>query len=171
MKRRTQIMLYHLLPVAFWLLAVGGSIVPLWFVPNYAWTFIPATLVWLSMVLLNRIPPHSEAVEPSFKIAVLLALASCWLPTVVFAVVPVWLYLIYRRLFNLRVFLATVIGLALVAIWAWVLYWIPATQAISPVNIWSQFFATENAWGWIPTGAVIFAYQASTIARRNLRVR
>ena len=166
MRRHTQIVLYHLLPAVFWLLAIGGSIVPLWFVPRYAWMFIPAVLVLLAMVLLSHIRPHSTAVEPSFQVAVLLGVASYWLPTVVFLTVPIWFYLIYRQLFNFRVFLATLIGYGLVAIWAAVavfMTWIP--------NVWSHFFATENAWGWIPTGASLIAWLASSIARQALRVR
>ena len=76
------------------------------------------------------------------------------------------IYLIYQNLFSFRAFIATLIGYAVVAIWAAifiVLGWI--------ANPWAHFFATENAWGWIPTGAILLAWLASTIARQTLRVR
>ena len=158
--------LYHLLPAVFWLLAIGGSIVPLWFIPHFAWNYIPAVLVMLCIAVLSRIRPHTAAIEPSFQAALLLGIASYWLPTVVFLTIPIWVYLIYRQLFNLRVFLATLIGYSVVAIWASLavyMTWIP--------NVWLHFFATENAWGWIPTGASLIAWLASSIARQALRVR
>ena len=166
MKRHTQEILYHLLPAVFWLLAIGGSLVPLWFIPHFAWNYIPAALVLLCMLVLSRIRPHTTAVEASFQVALLLGIASYWLPTVVFLTIPIWIYLISRQLFNIRAFLATFIGYGFVAIWATLavyMTWIP--------NVWSHFFAIENAWGWVPTGASVIAWLASTIARQNLRVR
>lgn len=97
---------------------------------------------------------------------VLLGIASYAMPTVVFLTLPVWAYLIYRNLFNLRSFIATLLGYALIAIWAAVfiaLGWIG--------NPWACFFASENALGWIPLGAILLAWLASAIARQQLRIR
>jgi hypothetical protein len=159
-------MLYHLLPVVFWLLAIGGSIIPLFFVEHYAWGFIPAALAWLSVVIIRHIQRHTNSIEECLVVALFLGVASYWLPSVLFLIIPIWGYLIYHNLFSFRSFVATLIGYAVVAVWATifiVLGWI--------TNPWAHFFATENAWGWIPTGAFILAYIASTIARQNLRVR
>ena len=139
---------------------------PLWFIPHFAWYYIPAVLVMLCLFLLNRVRPHTTAVEASFQVASLLGIASYWLPSVVFLTIPIWIYLISRQLFNIRAFLATFIGYGFVAIWAALavyMTWIP--------NVWLHFFSIENAWGWIPTGASVIAWLASTIARQNLRVR
>ena len=98
--------------------------------------------------------------------ALLLGIASYWIPTVVFLTIPVWAYLIYRNLFSGRSLLATFLGYAMVAIWAAVFIffgWI--------ANPWAHFFALENALGWIPLGAILIAWLASTIVRQNLRVR
>ena len=168
MKRHTQVILYHLLPVVFWLLAIGGSLVPFflsWNV-NYLWGYLPAFIALLCVWIIGSIRRHTNSVEQCFQVALLLGIASYWLPTILFLIIPIWAYLIYQNLFSFRSFLATLIGLAVIAIWAAIfirLRWID--------NPWMDFFAKENAWGWIPTGALLLAWLASTIARQILRVR
>ena len=98
--------------------------------------------------------------------ALLLGIASYWLPTVLFLILPVWAYLIYRNLYSLRSFTATLLGLATVAVWAAVLVVFGVIG-----NPWADFFATKNLWAWIPTGAVLIAFIASTIVRQTLRER
>jgi len=162
-------MLFHLLPVVFWLLAVAGSVTPYFLLPlpaNYAWGYFVAALLMACILLLDRIQRHVIAIEECFQVAVLIGFASYWLPTVVFFIVPVWAFLIYRNHFAFRSFLATLIGFALVAVWAAVFIYLGWID-----NPWSNFFANENAWGWIPTGAILIAWLASTIARQILRVR
>ena len=169
-------MLYHLLPVIFWLLAVVGTLVPVvlsnfspltsHLSPLYYWGYLVTALVLFCILIIGRIKRHSSSIEQCFQMAVLLGVASYWLPTVLF-LTPVFLaYLIYKNLFSFRSFLAAVIGFATVAVWATVfivLGWI--------ANPWADFFAKENAWGWIPTGAILLAWLASTIARQILRER
>ena len=133
---------------------------------NYWWGFAVTALVLFCILILGRIKRHESSVEQCFEVAVLLGVASYWLPTVVFVAIPMIVYLYYRHLFDLHSFCALLIGFALVAIWAAIFLffgWI--------ANPWTDFWATENAWGWIPTGAVLLAWLASTIARQNLRVR
>ena len=175
MRRATQNMLYHLLPVVFWLLAVGGTLVPvvlnftpytLHLTPNYYWGYLVTAIVLTVIVIIGRIKRHTNSVEECLQMALLLGIASYWLPTVLFLTIPVWAYLIYRNLFSLRAFMATLIGYATIATWAAVgvsLEWI--------ANPWASFFAKENALGWIPLGAILLAWLASTIARQILRVR
>ena len=175
MRRQTQNTLYHLLPVIFWLLAVVGTLVPV-ILPitnhqspianNYYWGYLVAVIVLLCILIIGRIKRHSSSIEQCFQMAILLGVASYWLPTVLFLTVAFWAYLIYQNLFSFRSFVATLIGFVLVAIWAVIfiyLGWI--------ANPWFDFFAIENAWGWIPTGAILIAWFASTIARQILRVR
>ena len=172
-------MLYHLLPIAFWLLAAVVCVVTYLLSPSLEGRegggfFAPAVLSLLSVRIIHRIPRWEEPVEQSFQVAVLLGIASYWLPSVLLLILPIWIYLMYRGLFGLRSVLATLIGLALVAIWAAVLYSLPFIFHLSSFTFylpWAHFFAIENAWGWIPTGAFILAYIASTIARQNLHVR
>ena len=164
MTRRTQNILYHLLPVVFWLLGAGGIV--LWAICHLPFTiyhYVPAVLAWVSVIIIHRIPRHTSAVESCFQMALLLGIAAYWLPSVLFVILPLWGYLIYRNLLDLRALLATLIGLATVAIWVVVLNYLHLTQY--------TFSLSHNAQLWIPTGAVLLAWLASTIARQNLRVR
>ena len=171
-------MLYHLLPVVFWLLAIGGCAIPVFLYffhwidfdgevnPHYFWGFLVAAIVLLCIHIIGRILRQQSSVEQCFQVAVLLGIASYWLPTVIFLIIPAILYLYIRHLFDFRSFMALLLGFALVAIWAAIFIyagWI--------ANPWSDFFAPDNAWGWIPTGAAIVALLASSIARQTLRVR
>ena len=169
MRRQTQVILYHLLPAIFWLLAVVGTTLPLLWISvpeNYLWGFLVVSLVLSCILILGHILRQTSTVEQCFQVAVLLGIASYWLPTVLFLILPMMMFLYYRHLFDRHSFLAVLIGFGLVAIWAAVfilLGWI--------ANPWANFWVKENAWGWIPTGAVLLAWLASTIVRRNLRVR
>ena len=169
MKRSTQTILFHLLPVVFWLLAAGGTLLPMVWMElpdNYLWGYLVAAIALIGIFILSRIQRHSSSVEQCFQVAVLLGVASYWLPTVVFLIIPMWGYLYYKLLLNLRSVMATLVGLAFVAVWAAILVWLGYID-----NPWSAFFAPKNAWGWIPAGALLFAWLASTIARQTLRVR
>lgn len=174
MKRHTQVILYHLLPIVFWLLAIGGSLVPFlfWFHAdgtiqyNYHFGFIVAAIVLVCVAILAHVKRHASAVMPCWHVAILLSVASYWLPSVVILILPMWIYLGYRHVMDVRAFVATLLGLAFVAIWAAVavfMEWIDCP--------WADFLAKENAFRWIPVGAFLIAWIASTIARQNLRVR
>ena len=178
MKRHTQVILYHLLPVVFWLLAIGGSLVPvfLWYFYevdfdgdvnySYFYGFLVAAIVMCCICIISRIMRHSPSVEQCFQVSVLLGIASYWLPSVIFLILPIGGYLIYQNVFSMRSFVAALLGFALVAVLAAVcvyLGWIS--------NPWATFLATKNLWAWIPTGAVLLAWLSSTIAQQILRVR
>ena len=175
MTRQTQTILYHLLPVVFWLLAIGGSMIPLllfhlglinsseWTDSNYWWAFAVTALSLLSVIIVHRIPRHTDSIEQCFQVALLLGIASYWLLSVLFLIIPVWFYLIYRNLFSFRAFLATLIGLAVVAVWIVVL------NQLSIINY--QLSITKDLWFWLPTGAFLLAYIASAIARQILQIR
>ena len=164
MKRQTQEILYHLLPVVFWLLAAGGIVVWEIFNPPFSiYNYIPGLLCLVSALLITHIKRHESAVMPCFQVAVLLGIAAYWLPSVLFLILPVWIYLGYRHLFDMRAFTAMLIGFALVAIW------------IVVGNIFSifhfQFSIVHNVHVWIPTGAILLAWLGATIVRQTLRVR
>ena len=166
MKRRTQTILYHLLPVAIWLLAIGGAIIPLLpftlHLSPYPY-LIPVIPVICCLFLLTSLKRHDSSVEMCFFTAVLLGIAAYWLPTILLLMLPACLYLHVRNLLEFRSVTAFLMGYALVAIWMAVFVY------FSIINY--QLSITENAYGWIPIGALLFAWFASTIARRNLRVR
>ena len=118
----------------------------------------------LCIAIIRRIKRHTNSVEECLQVSLLLGIAAYWLPSVLFLILPIWGYLIYQNLFSLRSFLSTLIGFAIVAIWLILLSQVwPQTFHLSPF--------TSNLYFWIPTGAAIFAWLASTIARQILRVR
>jgi len=159
MKRQTQEILYHLLPVVFWLLATGGSVL---FYREWQ-GYVVALLALICAWLIRRIKRHASSEEECFVVAILLGIAAYWLPSVLFLILPVWAYLIYQNLFSLRSFLASLIGFAVVAIWIAVL----SVFQLSTFN----FQLAHNVRAWIPTGAVLLAWLGTTIVRQTLRVR
>ena len=179
MTRHTQTILYHTLPIAFWLLAglvcalpwgltfVNSALCP----PSLLSYLLPSVVVLTGLWILTSIKRHGSAVEPCFWIGILLGIASYWLPTVLFLVVPAWIYLYYRRLMNVHAFSAIFVGLIFVAIWAAVLIYNPWMTSGLLKNTWADFFAWDTLWAWLPIGAVLFAFIASSIARTNLRIR
>jgi len=168
---QTRVILRRTLPAVFWLLAVSCSIgIPFatqWTAPdNYWWGFAVAALVMGAIGILYRVERHTSSATESFQVAVLLGIASYWVPTVVFSAVVVWGYLYYRLAFSGRSVLATLLGFGLVAVYAALFVaqgWIGFP--------WAAFFSPDYAWGWIPTGAVFVAWLASTIARKILHER
>ena len=172
MRRRTQKVLYNLLPVVFWLLAIGGSLVPLLIfgfrgVPgNYYFGYPVSLVVLLCIYIVSRILRHASSVEQCFQVSLLLGIASYWLPTLLFVILPIWGYLIYRNIFSFRSFLSSLVGVLTVSVWAAVFIWLGWID-----NPWAHFFAKENAWGWIPAGAILIAWLATTIVRQTLRER
>jgi len=182
-KRRTQNILYHLLPIAFWLLAIGGSIVPvivlqamhqsafsLFSIFSY---YLPALLVLIIYYFISRIRRYTNSVEECFWVGLLLGIASYWMPSVLLLTIVIWIWLVALNVFSFRSMLSSLIGMAVVAVWAAVLLILQEQELIhiGMTNSWAEFFAKKSLWAWIPIGAFSIAWFASTIARRNLRVR
>ena len=177
-------LLYHLLPAAFWLLAIGGSLLPL-LLPfnfhlspfNYLLGYAVSLVALLCILIVSRIKRHTNSVEECFVVALLLGVAAYWLPTVILLLLPIWGYLIYRNLFSFKSFMASLIGLATVGIWLFVLYQLPITNHLSPItNHLSpitnhQSPITNNLSAWIPLGAVLLAWLASAVTRHILQER
>ena len=177
MNRHKVTILSRVLPIVFWTLAVAGSVgIPFLlsalevqspdFNENYWWGFAVSALVMAVIGILKKLDRHEIAIQESFGSALLLGIASYWLPSVLFLTIPIIIYLVYRNHFSFRSLLALIIGFATVAIWATVaivLGWIP--------NNWAIFFSSSIAWGWIPLGSILLAWLGSTIVRQSLRVR
>jgi hypothetical protein len=81
----------------------------------------------------------------------------------VFLIIPIWIYLIWQNLFNLRSFLATLIGLGLVAVWIVVFNQLQITNY--------QLQIAYNWYALFPTGAILLAWLGTTIVRQTLRER
>ena len=129
MNRRTSQILSRVLPIVFWTLAVAGTVgVPFLlsslnlqfpsFNTNYWWGFAVAALVLSVIVILGRVDRFAIAVAETFQIALLLGIASYWLPTILFLTIPVIIFLIVRNHFNMRSFTAMLVGFMTIAIWA-----------------------------------------------------
>ena len=128
--------------------------------------FLPSVLVLLATLRLDAVKRHHSAVEPAFQMAVLLGIASYWLPTVVLLVFPAWIYLAFRNLTEWRAVWATLIGLALVAVWVAVFVFLGIIEMPS-----LEGRAGVGFLSWIPVGALLIAYIASAVVRHNLCVR
>ncbi len=160
MTRKTRTLLYYLLPIVFWLSAAGVCVI------TYSCLSPAPFVVVLVMLILTQIKRRTSSVEECFGIALLLAIASYWLPTIVFLTPCIWVYLLLQGSFSMRALCATILGYALVALYAVIaitMQWI--------TNPWHSFFAAEKCKGWIAVGSVLLAWIFSTIARRNLRER
>ena len=161
-------MLYHLLPVAFWLLALGGIVV--WeILTNHQLpitNYIPALLALLSAAIIRRIPRHTESVEQCFIVALLLGVAAYWLPTVTGLIVLIWFYLIYQNIFSFRSFLSSLLGFACVAVWFAVLHrFFPVIH--TPISLSLSY----NLNLWFPTASILLAWFLTVLVRKHLRVR
>ncbi len=171
MTRQVQTILYHTLPIVFWLLAVVGCVSAWFFAPFPEETdglrfFLPGVLVLIALVVIGRLERHTSSVEPCFRMGLLVGLAAYWMPSVVLVVLPLWGVLLFRNLFSFRSFLATLFGLAFVAIWVAVFCYIGIIETPSLEGRDGVGFLP-----WIPTGAFAIAYIGSTIVRQTLRVR
>ena len=122
-----------------------------------------AILALISMYLITHIKRHASSVEECFEVGVLLSIAAYWLPSVLFLILPVWVYLIYKNLFSFRSFLASLIGCALVAIWVVV----GNLFQLSTFN----FSLSANLFAWIPAGSFLLAWLGTTIVQQTLRER
>ena len=131
--------------------------------PFTIYHFIPALAALLSVTIVRHIPRHTDSIQQCFQVAVFLGIASYWLPSVVFLIIPIWIYLIWKSIFNLRSFLATFIGLGLVAVWMVVLEFLHLTHY--------TLHLAYNLYAWFPTGAILLAWLGTTIVRQTLRVR
>lgn len=165
--------------MVFWLLAIGGSLLPMlpltgplypW--QDYAGGYLVALDALVVIFIMARIPKHSSSEKECFLMGLLLGIAACWMPLIVLLTIPVWGWLIYRNLFTLRSFLATLIGYATVAVWLFAIYLSPFSVASPLIN--SPFGAASlfiNSPFAIPVLSFLLAWLLSSIARRLLRER
>lgn len=175
MTYQTRTILRRTLPIVFWLLAVGGAIgLPFLFatlhIPfstiNYWFGFLVAALLLVCLFILSHIDRHESSAQENYQVAVLLGIASYWLPTIVFATIPVWIFCALRFAFSLRAFLASLLGYLTISVHAAILIYVGWID-----NVWAHFFSPEHLWAWIPTGAVFLAWLGTTIVQRSLRER
>jgi len=125
--------------------------------------YVASLLVLASFYIITHIPRHTSAEEPSFRASLLVAIAAYWIPSAIFLIPVIWIYLIYKMLLSFRAIIASLIGVAVVAIWVAVL------NQLSIINY--QLSIAYNLYAWLPVGAFLLAAIGSTIVRQNLRER
>lgn len=171
--RQTSNILYYLLPIVFWLLAGGMCIYCAFFTQTFvlprASYFAHLIIYILILSILVHVRRRDTSIEACFQIGFLLSIAAYWLPPVIVLLVPIWIYFIVIQSFSLRAFFSSLIGIAVIALYAFIAVrwnWISNPW----LDLWSGQYAFR--WSeWLPLIALIVAWIASTIARRNLRVR
>lgn len=114
------------------------------------------TLLMLAVYVYQQIDRHqiNSAAEHTFLISLLIGLSSYWLPSLLLLIVPVILSLIWRQSFDGQSFLAILLGLALIAIYATIFCW---AGWIEPS--WIHFFNSES----LPLWYIIVAGIVATI--------
>ena len=133
---------------------------------NYWFGFAVGALILLSIHALKGVDRHDPSAEEIFVTSILLSIASCWVPTVLFLIIPAWAFLIYVNAFSQKSMLATFLGCATVAVYVVILVYFGLIE-----NVWTDFFSPAYAWGWIPAGAMWLAWLLSTIVQQILRER
>lgn len=171
--RQTSNILYHLLPIVFWLLAGGVCIYCAFFSQTFVLSrtayFAHLILYILILSILVHVRRRDTSIEACFQIGFLLSIAAYWLPPVIVLLVPIWIYFIVIQSFSFRAFLSSLIGVAVVALYAFI-----AVRCNWISNPWHYLWSGQYAfrWAeWLPLIALIVAWIASTIARRNLHAR
>ena len=172
MNRREANMWRTALPIVFWTVGIGGSLVPAFVLgftglnSNYYWGYAVAALLLMVIAIFSRIKRHDTCEVQCFWLGLTLAVASYWMPTVLFFVLPFWIVLISRNVFTVRAIVATLVGVGFVAIYAAIAVWLGWIT-----NVWASFFSPDYLWAGIPVGAILSAWLDSTIAKKTIRVR
>lgn len=134
-------LLAGLLCLAVWLLAPADGRRAL------LWGLIPAALIGLAISVLFKVEKHQDAApSEAFLSSMLGGIASWWLPSVLFLVPFQYFFLAYRRALDARTVSASVMGFAVVALYAGLAIW----QAWIPVS-WYPFFRFSDLWTMVPT--------------------
>ena len=139
--------------------------------PLYPWQeYVGGYLIALDALvvffIIGRIPKHSSSEKECFLTGLLLGIAACRMPLIVLLTIPVWGWLIYRNLFSLRAFLATLIGYATVAVWLFAVYLSPLSEEY-PLRL----SLLANLPFLIPVLSILLAWLLSAITRHLLRER
>ncbi len=157
--------------MVYWAVGIGGSIVPVFAsdngVPaNYLWGYMVAALLQVPEMLVSRIHLHRASEEACFWLGLMSGIASYWMPTVLFMILPFWIYIISRNFFTLRCIVSTMVGVGIVALYASLAIWQGWLT-----NVWVDFFALDRLWGWIPVCVIGLSWGATLLTRHILYIR
>lgn len=135
----------------FTYLILCSAIIPL----QTMWQAQLLTLICLLAVLVfQQIDRHKieTTAEHAFLMAILIGIASYWLPSLLLVWVPIILLLMYRQCFDGQSLIAILLGSAVVALYAALMVW---AGWIAPT--WLSFFDGATALRWLSIGAVLLA--------------
>lgn len=113
------------------------------------------TATWLSIyLLLMQVDHHTNAsaAEETFLASILIGLMSYFLPTLLFSLVLVYIILARRQSFDGKAFLASLIGMLLVALYAGIAIWFGKIDFV-----WADFFSTATLTRWFPLALMILS--------------
>lgn len=97
--------------------------------------------------------------EKTFMIAILLGVASYFLPSSILLIIPCVLLLMYRQSFDGQSLLAILIGFGVVAIYAAIFIWLGWID-----SVWFDFFSMQTLGRWLFPGTLLVAYIINAIA-------
>lgn len=143
--------LYKALPIALPLLAGLLYALTAVFVPKEVrqvllWGLVPTVLIGLGIQVLYSVEKHQDsAPQEAFLATLFCAVASWWLPSLLFLLPFSYLFLNYRRAFDRRTFSASVMALVVAALYASIAIW----QEWVPMS-WYPFFRFNDIWTSIP---------------------
>lgn len=171
MNYKTRKTLTILLPIALILLAVGG-LVGLRFggiltTDALINGLVTSLVSWVSIFVVLGVDRHQVyASEEAFLSSLLIAAVSYLLPVIIGIQLALWVILILRNTFNARVFVASLLGYAALAI-----IYGPLVCLGLLDNNWVAPFETTRLMPAIVVGLFWLSYILVTIVRQSLRVR
>lgn len=131
------------------------------------WGLIPAALIAIGLNVLFGVEKHQDSAPgEAFSSTIILAIASWWLPSLLFLLPFSYLFLNYRRAFDRRTFSASVMALVVAALYASIAIW----QAWIPMS-WYPFFRLSDLWTMIPTVLLLVVVIVITNIQSDRRVR
>jgi len=108
---------------------------------------IPAAMLGQAVNILFSVTKHQNSAPGEAFIATFIgAIASWWLPSLLFLLPFQYLFLQYRRAFDGRTFSASLMGLSAVALYAGLGIW----QEWIPLS-WYPFFRFSDLWTMVPS--------------------
>lgn len=164
--------LYKALPIALPLLAGLLYALTAVFVPKEVrqvllWGLVPTVLIGLGIQVLYSVEKHQDsAPQEAFLATLFCAVASWWLPSLLFLLPFSYLFLNYRRAFDRRTFSASVMALVVAALYASIAIW----QAWIPMS-WYPFFRLSDLWTMIPTVLLLVVVIVITNVQSDRRAR
>lgn len=146
-------------------------LIPLVCPPANSWAYYIGLIASVSIACCGAIVSkvkqfQNSAAEEAFLITLIISGVSYLLPTILFVLPIMWITLCFKIEHVGRTIVAAILAiLAITAIYA-------ALIITAKINCpWTDFFAQEQLWSWLPISILSIGWIAVTIVRKSLRVR